>query len=129
MKIDYSSARLNGRKYVHLPETDRPVRYSVQVTDDADNVYMFRSNGDAVTARDWYNAQIDGRRYTTSNAWSHDPVGLIHDRPVPEEPISIYFAYGGEPNIDDVSRIVEVIKMLTVIPVHFNLNDVFTVTI
>lgn len=109
MNITFSTTRKDGKHFEHLPLDQRPVTMSVVVRDDDGGVYLFRSSEDqTITAYDWYDATIDGKRYTNSDAWHDTPVGYIHDEPNPT--VAVYFAYGGEATAEDVMRIADAIR-------------------
>lgn len=130
MIINFKSVILNGRKYQHLPAEQRPCSYHVEVRDDDGNVFMFRSDGEAVTLRDWFHAEINGRRYTDSDAWNETPVCYIHDAPATSEPMPIFFAYGGDgPQVDDLTLLTEALNRVITQPVQFRRGEVVSVTI
>ncbi len=120
MIVKYKSVVLNGSKFQHLPADKRPERFFIDVTDEAGNVYSFRSDGSrAIKPTDLRDSQMsNGNRY---GDWGN---------PIENAPKYITLISGDKNAVaDDIRTILQAVERITAIPARFCRDEIVTVCV
>ena len=129
MKIEISAVRMDGAKYIHLPENERPYILNIAVEDNHNTALFSYSNGTAklfdvtmANGNSYYGADIGGYFVPLNNGYRFKKVK--NNKPVSNSPLLHWHTMVDAKSVEsDMITVNQLINALDVVPISFWINS------